>query len=226
MRIRRLPSLVLAAAIGVAALQGWTQWRLHWDWLYIEGTILEDGVVARWTESVEVYVGDSMAADFPVVAEAVDLINALLLGTGIRLLGPVPDPHTLLPPRYLAVSALPRADFEALPENAQGPGTVGLTAVALNGYALRSAGIRVRGDLEGDERRHTIWHEIAHAIGLTGHASVYRVSAVSIYGRFDIKFAAIDRKAVRFLYRHLQPGDGPELVRRAFDAHWRTIPGD
>lgn len=39
-------------------------------------------------------------------------------------------------------------------------------------------------------------------------------------------FGPLDRKAIRFLYRHLQPGDGPEALRRAFDLHWADVQDD
>lgn len=222
----RLILALLGAAVALAF--AWQEWRTRTDWTYVEQTILGTGVVSRWRDAVDVTVGDSAAADLPVIREAVAAINALLAETGFQLRGPFPDPHAEGPLRGLVVVSMAPNEFAAVRALAgrADQDVAGFTGFRMDGAAIDAAAIRLRSDIEGEEREHTIWHEFTHALGLFGHVPSNRVSVLSEYSRLYIKLAKIDRKALRFMYCHLEAGDGPEHVRRAFDEHWRTIPDD
>ena len=89
--------------------------------------------------------------------------------------------------------------------------------------ALGAITIWVMNNLSAGEKWGTINHELGHAVGFSGHTDRHLSSLFWEGwkgGAFSDRFSSDDRKLLRFLYNHLEPGDTEADVRAAFDKHW------
>jgi hypothetical protein len=81
-------------------------------------------------------------------------------------------------------------------------------------------------ELQGDERQATVIHELYHALGPSGHSSVFPESVVfqnDLETSSALALASIDAKVLALLYGYLSPGDTEQQVRAVFDRHWAEL---
>jgi len=81
-------------------------------------------------------------------------------------------------------------------------------------------------ELEGEDRKATLVHELYHAMGPSGHSRRYADSVIFQDAEATstaTKLAPIDIKLLALLYGYLSPGDSVTDARRAFDAQWRGL---
>lgn len=127
--------------------------------------------------------------------------------------------------------AMLRTDLEAefgIPKTARGYAwfdQLGPSGVAKRATLLIDPDQFVEGAEErAQERMRTIAHELAHILGIRSHNPLDKESVLyaGATGQRStaVMFSDTDRRLLRFLYLHLQPGDGAEQIRRAFYAHW------
>jgi hypothetical protein len=212
-------TLVLATVVPLSAILTAPSWieEEDADWEFVRDLLLADGVVRRFNGPAQIFVESGTEADFVTLAAVVAQLNALTVKGGAYWYGP--EPWT---GRSAAAAIVIRFEDAAV----VGKNLLGL-ATSVGTPVINGAEVLVLRRLRGDERVSTILHEIGHAVGFPGHAS-YRHRFDSLMApeaeMFGYALTPLDHKAIRFLYEHLQPGDGPAEVRRAFDAHWRDTP--
>ncbi len=81
----------------------------------------------------------------------------------------------------------------------------------------------VGADLSAAERRATIVHQFAHALGLRGDSAVFPESAVFTegdQGSTATALSPIDRKLLRMLYTHLGSANDWSELRAAYQRYW------
>ena len=229
----RQPGQALLAISLVAALLAWAPASSRSEeqgaWQYVEQVLLGKGSVVRWTEPARLYVRGADESELRQMQDVLRAINGTLGGTKMQVSGPLAD--TIDYDHAVVVNLQPESFFLRTPitairqiENPL-PDTAGRTRTDAPAGIINFSSILVRQGLPLDSTVRTMLHELLHALGLVGHAEGNTVMAASISpGRELTALTPLDRKALRFLYLHLQPGDGPAEVRRAFDAHWRSIP--
>lgn len=218
-------ALVLASVVPVAAILAAPAWLQEGDadWDHIASVPLEDGRVARFSGPVKFFFDQGRDADRALLTKVVTQLNYLTAGGAVRWSG-VEQWNGDSPVAAVVIRFMSRVEL-----NATAPEFAGALGLAQRNGTLNIEGaeVAVRRDLRGVDRAAVVLHEVAHAIGLVGHSS-YRRRYDSLMaaqgGAMEVEFTPLDRKTIRFLYQHLQSGDGPAEVRRAFDAHWRDTP--
>lgn len=84
-----------------------------------------------------------------------------------------------------------------------------------------------RDKLFGGALRHFTFEEITQSLGLSNDSPEFADSvfyAKGSSGGNAQTLSVLDRRLLRFHYRHVQPGFGPAAYTAAFDAHFWTTP--
>ncbi|MDP6121304.1 MAG: DUF2927 domain-containing protein [Rhodospirillales bacterium] len=81
-------------------------------------------------------------------------------------------------------------------------------------------------NVDGKERLSMVLEKLTQALGPINDTTIYPDGI--LYENFDnvktiVELSPLDKKLLRFLYTHLNPGDREEDVRRAFEKYWDTI---
>lgn len=90
-------------------------------------------------------------------------------------------------------------------------------------WSLKRAAVWASVDYEQKEIRSILPEEIFQALGPANDSAIYPDSLLfetEDYAPMHKTLSARDKKLLRFLYLHLNPGDGEEEVHRAFDNYW------
>lgn len=197
------------------------------EWRFVERVFLYDeygdfdGVVTRWVESPKITLVNASREDREIVEELIRELNDVLEGTRITLsLGTLEESN-------IRVFFAPLAEFPALGQELgfeYVEGNAGFFATWGNDSdELTFADVMIADELAGKARRTMILQEITQTLGPANDSPIFPSSIFFETNRSfatATRLAPIDRKLLRFLYAHLEPGDGPREVRQAFEAHW------
>lgn len=218
----------LGLALAVTDDKTEREWRHVHDVLF---TALADSTydgdrVTRWREQPVLILLGATDEDRAFVARAVEKLNPLLGEFPIRI--------EEVDRGNVNVGIL-FADSQMMPALAARHGMQVNIAKRGAGYTEltikpdHSAQISVSlimDELQGDERRATVIHELYHALGPSGHSAHFPESVVfqnATTTSTALALAPIDAKVLALLYGYLSPGDTEADVRAAFDRHWDDL---
>lgn len=230
---RRLRIAAVAAAIVAApfaAFEGWRAYlRLDPEWRFVEDVLLDrrfaegERMVRRWVTSPEIALVNATPADVAFVTEFVRELNAILEGSGLGVR--VVD----LSRSNVQIHFSPQASFGVLAkELGRRPPPPSATGALFNWLGDNREIIRavalVGSDLDDDEHKATIAHELIHCMGIVGHSAAFQESTLFKRNKqlsTATKLSPIDRKLLRFIYMHLRPGAGWWQVRTTYRHAWQ-----
>lgn len=176
-------------------------------------------VVARWTSSPSLSVMQGDAADRAHLDELVPLLNQELGSVKIEVL-PDADPSA-----NIRVHFVPLAEFDGIGQ-ANGfpvvPGNWGYFYLFWDAqHALTKSFVLLANDqLTGDQLRHFTFEELTQSLGLASDSAIFPDSifyASGSDGGDATELSALDRRLLRFLYAHTQPGDDQAKFDVSFD---------
>jgi hypothetical protein len=185
----------------------------------------KSAVVTRWTRPVRVSVMSGTATTD--LDELLSLLNSLLMSTE-TLVQRAPDSD---PSAELEVYITPLATFDQIArahEFRNVPGNHGLFYIFWNEeYSLRKAYVLLASDkLTERSMRHFMLEEVTQSFGLMNDSSIYRDSIFYANGRDGGETQALSRRdmqLVKFLYKHMNPGDDSVAFDAAYDQYWSTV---
>jgi hypothetical protein len=181
-------------------------------------------LVRRWMTPIKLRLLFAVQQDRDVVDDLVNDINTLIAESGVGLsVGDFKLPS-------VSVSFLSQNVFSEVAEKTEidyRPGNLGwfYTEGGQDG-AVKVGVILIADELAGVLRRHAIQEEIYQVLGPFNDSPLYTDSIVyetDDDGARASRLSDLDRKLLRFLYLYLKPGDDIAALRRAYDAHWRTM---
>jgi hypothetical protein len=214
-----VPAIFIAAVL-LPSRAAWSSSEERVAWQYVQQVILGQGTVVRWTRPARLYLLGADEQEFRQFQDALGAVNRRLLGAKMQVAGPLfaePLDGAIDYDHAIVVNLQPESFFVQTP--------AGRTRIDAPAGNVNFASILVRQRLPPNTKLSVMLHELLHALGLWGHAEGHTVMSAKTDLIGDLtSLSPLDRKALRFLYQYLQPGDGPAEVRRAFDAHWRAIP--
>ncbi len=182
-----------------------------------------NGRVLRWKEAPEVVLAEG--GDKELLRGVVDELNTALKGSDIQLtLVEVPKTE-----RRIRVHLVPEARFQEIGRDRgfEVPGNLdGYVHVRWNtaGRFILEATVMIATDkVDGAMRRHTLLEELTQSLGPLGDTTVTPDSVLfsrdGDHGKAPV-LGELDRRMLRLLYRHLEPGDGGLEVGVAYARHW------
>ena len=204
------------------------EWRHVRDVLFtaLDDSTYEGNRVTRWDEQPVIILIGAKDEDRALVNRAIEKWNPLLHDFPMRIeeidRGDV-NVGILFASRQNMPAMAARHGMQA---DIARRGT-GYTEMSVRpDHAAQISVTLIQDELEGDERHATIVHELYHALGPSGHSSVYPGSIIfqgETQNSTALGLSAIDAKVLALLYGYLSPGDTEEDVRAAFDRHWDAL---
>ncbi|MFQ6018985.1 MAG: DUF2927 domain-containing protein [Kiloniellaceae bacterium] len=181
----------------------------------------QERVIVRWTRPVTIGTHDATDEDKRILHDLVREINEVLQHTSVSLeIGEFAksDIGVIFAPHRNFSTIVDHLGFDYV------EGNLGFFWVYPDDrYEIGSAAVLIAQELTGDARKYAIMQEVIQALGPTNDSPLYPDSIFYErrgVGLIKTTLAPIDRKLLRFLYTHLEPGDRLRSVRRAFEAHW------
>jgi len=204
------------------------EWRHVREVLFtaLEDSTYDGGRVTRWAEQPVLILIGATDEDRAFVARALDKLNPLLGRFPIRVeevdkgnvnVGILFASSGMMP--ALAARHGMQADIAK-----RGAGYTELSVKP--DHAAQISVSLIMDELQGDERQATLIHELYHALGPSGHSSIFPESVIFQNNEATstaVALAAIDAKVLALLYGYLSPGDTEQDVRAAFDRHWADL---
>ncbi len=227
----RLYAIVVIAAVAVAPFALNEAYRavlrLDPEWRFVEEVLLRpasggtDPLVIRWATAPRIALVEATAEDEAFVRAFVATLDEVLEGSGL-------SPQLVEGGKSnFQVYFATRARFDRLAVNLGADLLTSGTGFYLIWPSERLdivAAVTVVGaDLSAAERRATIVHQLAHALGLRGDSAVFPESAVFTegdQGSTATALSPIDRKLLRMLYTHLGSANDWSELRAAYQRYW------
>lgn len=181
--------------------------------------------VARWIAPVTFAVRSENQNFKPKVRAIVNQLDGVIGPGFLRMSdGPNAAVWIYVEDRLTVTTILDRKGVKYPPEF-----TGYLNADSSDKSVIMGAYILVVSDLSDEEISATLIQEITQSLGPMGDSPVFPESVMyetATERSRATSLAPIDRKLLRFLYQHLNPGDDEAAVRAAFDRHWALVPSD
>ena len=185
-----------------------------------------DQVVKKWVEPAKLSLFNATEGQSQVVSQAVEQVNNVLASTdmSIKTLEPGDEDATL------KVIFAPYNKFETVAEEHEFkvvPGNYGGFYIWWNErYEIERAVVLLSSDrLRNRQLLHFALEEISQSLGFPGDSSRFRKSvfyanpAEREHGD-AIRFSDLDRKLMRFIYQHVEPGTPPVELGIIMSQHW------
>jgi len=220
--------MFLAASFSLM-MEDYREWNKYKEWRFVREVFLYSKSgnrmerITRWTLSPKIDFVSNNENDQAIFNDVVSELNDVLDGTGYQLIVGYNEPWA---PHILAMVA----KKSRIPEIAEIMGCNGLANA--RGYlcirfkedrSLKRAAVWASENYDQKEIRSILLEEIFQALGPTNDSAVYPDSLLfetEDYAPMYKILSPRDKKLLRFLYLHLNPGDGEEEVRRAFEKYW------
>ncbi len=175
-------------------------------------------VVARWTESPTLSVMAAHAEGEQVLGQFLAELSKLISPLAIDVVSPGDESADI------HVFFVPLSDFDAIGEKYGfpiAPGNYGYFYLFWDGnHALTRSYVLLAIDrLQGGELQHFTLEEVTQSFGLANDSPAFADSifyADGADGGNASALSALDRRLVRFVYSHTQPGDGAAEFDSAF----------
>lgn len=224
--------VVLIPALALSLRAGGAEDRNR-EWRFVEKVLLTsefDGPIkglVMWDRPITLQVIDAREQDMRFIAEFVVSLNQVLSGTRVKFR--IEDIDTA----EMSIKFAPTGRFREIAEYLGAEYTAGGYGISWiwsepGSKAARAISL-VGQNLEIRDRHSTIAQELTQMLG-PGNDSPLFPDSVMYEKEYDLstatELAAIDRKLLRFVYRHLKPGDDVRAVRTAFDMYWDSVPSD
>ena len=169
----------------------------------------------------------SVKHDEEFTKKFVQSLNRVLSGTGVQL-GFEENDAAAVTVRFAPIWAFHDIVVDLGLEYVGG--NDGQLMIWFDDHARATAGLVLIGsDIDLDRRRATIAQELTQVLGPLNDSFEFPESVMYESGKNPstaMELAPIDRRLLRFLYRHLKPGDDVHAVRTAFDMYWDSVPSN
>lgn len=231
--VRFLIAFALWVAVASAARaddgeQREREWRHVRDVLFtaLADSTYEGNRVTRWDEQPVVILIGAKDEDRALVRRAIEKWNPLMFDFPIRI-EEVDKGNVNIGILFASRQNMPAmAARHGMQADIARRGT-GYTEMSVRpDHAAQISVTLIQDELEGDERAATVIHELYHALGPSGHSSVFPGSVIfqnETQNSTALGLSAIDAKVLALLYGYLSPGDTEADVRAAFDRHWDAL---
>ena len=179
------------------------------------------GVIERWVNSPSISIVGASRPDELFLRELISNWNEILVESPVQLR------HSEEPQADIGVVFSERANFAVI-SGMYGfqivEGGVGFAGMLVDHrHHTRMALVLIDKSLPEQERRATIAQELYHTLGPVND-SPYFPSSVLFEDRDTpstaTELALVDRKLLKLLYLHLEPGDRQPEMQDAFDEFW------
>ena len=179
------------------------------------------GVIERWVNSPSISVVGASQPDELFLRGLISNWNQILAG------GPIQLRHSVELQADIGVVFSERANFaeiSAMYGFQIVDGGVGFAGVLVDHrHHTRMALVLIDKSLSEQERRATIAQELYHTLGPVNDSPYFPSSVLfedTNTPSTATKLALVDRKLLKFLYLHLEPGDRQREMQDAFDEFW------
>lgn len=185
-----------------------------------------DQVVMKWTEPAKLSVFNATDRQSRVASWAVEQVNEVLSSTemSIKILEPDDEAATLkviFAPFDEFANVAAEHDFEPFPNN-----DGGFYIWWNERYEIERAVVLLSSDrLKNRQLQHFALEEISQSLGFAGDSSrfansvFYENDAESEYGDAT-RFSKLDKKLMRFIYNHVEPGTPPVELGMIMSKLW------
>ncbi len=201
------------------------------DWAFVKDVLLGDelgidvGSVEKWREPVVFHVSVGDGKTKRMTRRAIAEIDAALHGTGMGV-GEGPSGSNVV------IEFRPLRDLSKTKALHGCPNVPTYDAFACtwheNDQTTRRGVIAVRSDMPDEEIYSALVEEMVQTLGPRNDSTVFRDSLfyqdhLGFAPDWPKQFATRDKKLLRFLYLHLEPGDDAATVKAKFDRYWHDI---